>query len=165
MPGLTVNVRMTYRAARDLVDAWLKAKADEAERLRTPAADKELSALRGGRIRIYLQRLTRFLSLLHHQKSGRSGLDPKIVDAYCRAELPDYLFICDFCSRERGTNARYDLLGELLFDATAPKFAHGDALLAQRLGRCLILNRKECVLGADNWDGPALAPENPATLG
>lgn len=146
IPGVANNVYMTYRDARVQVERQLielegryhKHIADggfaqlpaEYYRRMLDLLEDQSNLLR---LRLYLQLSRRFRKLLLDPLRGRVGIGPKLRDIYCQMNLPKYLWVCDICARVPFANGRYELLGELLFDATAPRFAHDESLIALRI--------------------------------
>lgn len=155
LPGLSEDVRMTYRDAKQQVDAWFQ---DHAAALQEELAAAHLSPQERGerndwledlreareicRHRLYLTKLARFREQVLDSDHGRTGLGDEVVKAYCQLPLPPYVWVCDLCDTEPDAAGRYNLIGEILLNATAPKFDHDLGVIAARLHDRMIYRRE-----------------------
>lgn len=155
LPGLSGAVRMTYRDAKREVENWFSLLKDLFDRKLSRAANVDEAAAardqlasleeieRQARFRLYLQLISRFREQLLDVENGRTGLGAPVIDVYCRIPMPTHVWVCDFCGRQSRVEApyhgRFELLGEMILDATAPRFAHDTAQLAYRIHDRLLI--------------------------
>lgn len=144
IPALTERARMTYRDAKKRIEQVFEDYAKRTEQsTELGEGGEEVARLllqleTQSRRRLYLQRSKEFRSELLDPKYGRTGLGGPILDAYCRLPLPTHVYVCDFCDRTPWFEGRYGLDGEILLDATAPKVAHKDSVVAVRVEDCML---------------------------
>ncbi len=126
------------------------------------------------RHRIYLQQRRRFRALIHEAKIGRRGLDPEHIKAYRTMRLPRYIYVCDICVPCDGLKGEFDLLGEILIDATSPLFEHTrehidgkrtEPVLSIRISNALYLTAtkpNDVILG--KYEQLVRSPKNPTSI-
>lgn len=146
IPAISEHIYMTYRDARTEVErqfAQLESRYVEHiqkggfSNLKAQYYELRLEMLEDRkdtlRLRLYVQQTRRFRKQLLDQVRGRTAVTADLRDIFCCLPWPKYIWVCDICGTKFDQNGRPELIGEMIFDATAPRFAHEDSLLSLRI--------------------------------
>lgn len=139
IPGVTQAAYLTYPAARGQVLKELQILRYYVDTTCPLEMRKDTPDLfEKTYLRLYLQQSRRFRSQLLDKWHGRTELNEceLIMNYYRSIPLPRFIYVCDFCVAQivdEFGKIRYHIVGEMLLDATVPRFAQEQSVVALRI--------------------------------